>query len=205
MKIYMVRSQSPSLGGIRNSSTALALLYLTHKWYEVMDTPNIIIRIVFLDFKKGFDLIDHNVLLENMKSIGVRMSLIKLNERSHYTEFKTSGDRFRVITEGVPQGRKIGPTAFVIKINNLPVVLKEEMVRTMATNSEAWVVIDDDTIMFMDDITLYESLEVSTHISGMPIGGLSEKFNLVVIFTEDERMALNLEKFKEMVIDFGKK
>ena len=64
-------------GGIRNSSTALALLYLTHKWYEVMDTPNRIIRIVFLDFKKAFDLIDHNVLLENMKSIGIRMSLIK--------------------------------------------------------------------------------------------------------------------------------
>ncbi len=56
-------------GGIRNSSTALALLYLTHKWYKVMDTPNRIIRIVFLDFKKAFDLIDHNVLLENMKSI----------------------------------------------------------------------------------------------------------------------------------------
>ena len=62
------------------------------------------------------------------------------------------------------------------------------MVRTMATNSEAWVVIDDDTIMFMDDTTLYEFLDVSAHISGMPIGGLSEKINSVVKFTEDERI-----------------
>ena len=45
-------------GGIRNSSTSLALLYLIHKWYEAMDTPNRIIRIIFLDFKKAFDLID---------------------------------------------------------------------------------------------------------------------------------------------------
>ncbi len=78
------------------------------------------------------------------------------------------------------------------------------MVRTMATNSEAWVVIDDDTIMIMDDTTLYESLDVSADISSMPIGGLLEKINSVLKFTEDERMALNLGKCKEMVIDFRK-
>ncbi len=151
-------------GGIRDSSTALALLYLTHKWYEVMDTPSRIIRIVFLDFKKAFDLIDHNVLLENMTSIGIRMSLIKwlatyLNERSHYTELGNDASGFRLITGGVPQGSKIGPTAFVIKINNLPVVIKEEMARTMATNSEAWVVIDDDWLQLcLWTIPLYTNL-----------------------------------------------
>ncbi len=132
------------------------------------------------------------------------MQLTYLNGRSHYTELGNDASGFRVIKRGVPQESEIGPTAFVIKINNLPVVIKEEMVRTMATNSEAWVVIDDDTIMFMDDTTLYESLDVSAHISGMPIGGLSEKINSVVKFTEDERMALNLGKCKEMVIDFRK-
>ncbi len=58
--------------------------------------------------------------------------------------------------------------------------------------------------MFMNDNTLYESLDVSAHISGMPIGGLLEKINSVVKFTEDERMALNLGKCKKMVIDFCK-
>ncbi len=48
------------------------------------------------------------------------------------------------------------------------------MVRTMATNSKAWVV------------------------------DLSEKINSVVKFTDDERMSLNLGKCKEMVIDFCK-
>ena len=38
----------------------------------------------------------------------------------------------------------------------------------------------------------------------MPIGGLSQKINSVVKFTEDERMALNLGKCKEMIIDFRK-
>ena len=46
------------------------------------------------------------------------------------------------------------------------------MSQIMATNSEACAVVDDDIIMFMDDSTLYEVLDVSAHISGMPIGGL---------------------------------
>ena len=36
-----------------------------------------VIRIVFLDFRKAFVLIDHNKLLENMKEMGVRSILIR--------------------------------------------------------------------------------------------------------------------------------
>ena len=43
-----------------------------------MDERHKVIRIVFLDFRKAFDLIDHNKLLENMRSMGVRPTLIKM-------------------------------------------------------------------------------------------------------------------------------
>ena len=99
------RSWRIKIVGYRNSSTSLALLYLMHKWYEVMDTANRIIRIIFLDFKKAFDLIDHNILLENMKCISVRMALIKwfttyLNDMSHYIELGNATSGLRVIREG---------------------------------------------------------------------------------------------------------
>ena len=42
-----------------------------------MDEMQRVIRIVFLDFGKAFDLIDHNKLLENMKGMGVRSVLIR--------------------------------------------------------------------------------------------------------------------------------
>jgi hypothetical protein len=168
-----------------------------HKWYEVMDTANRIIQIIFLDFKKAFDLIDHNILVENMKCIGIRMALIKLfttylNERSHYTELDNATSGLQVIRGGVPQGSKVGPTASTVKINNLPAVIRNEMSRIMSTSSEACAIIEDDTIMFMDDSTLYKVLDVSNHISGMPIGGLLGKINRVVKFTEDEKIMLNL-------------
>jgi hypothetical protein len=62
-------------GGLPRSSTLYALLNLLHNWYRAMDEPQRVIRI-FFDFRKAFNLIDHNILLRNMKEMGVRLSLI---------------------------------------------------------------------------------------------------------------------------------
>ena len=61
---------------------------LIHKWHKSMDEMQRVIRIVFIDFRKAFDLIDHNKLLQNIKEMIVRSVLIRwfasyLNERSH--------------------------------------------------------------------------------------------------------------------------
>ena len=45
---------------------------------------------IFLDLRKAFDLINHNILLENMRTINTRQSLIKwfvtyLKNKSHFT------------------------------------------------------------------------------------------------------------------------
>ena len=87
-----------------------------------MDEMQRVIRIVFLDFCKAFDLIDHNKLLENIKEMVVRSVLIRwfasyLNKRSHFTQFGKEASDFVNVTGGVPQISKSGPIAFVIKIN----------------------------------------------------------------------------------------
>ena len=89
-----------------------------------------VIRIVFLDFRKAFDLIDHNKLLENIKEMVVRSVLIRwfasyLNERSHFTQFGKEASDLVNVTGGVPQSSKLGPIAFVIKINMLPSVIEQ--------------------------------------------------------------------------------
>ena len=85
------------------------------------------IRIVFLDFRKTFDLIDHNKLLENIKKMVIRSVLISwfasyLNERSHFTQLGKEASDFVNFTGGVRQIRKLGPIAFVIKINSFVVL-----------------------------------------------------------------------------------
>ena len=58
-------------GGVTRSSAVLALVQLLHKWSKALELPQLVIRIVFLDFRKAFDLIDHNVLLDNCCKMGV--------------------------------------------------------------------------------------------------------------------------------------
>ena len=64
-------------GEIHGSSTVPAVLNLIHKWYKAMNIAQRVIRVIFLDFRKAFDLIDQNILLENMRTIGIRQSLFK--------------------------------------------------------------------------------------------------------------------------------
>ena len=49
---------------------------------------------------------------------------------------------------------------------------------------------------------MYEVLDVTDHVSGTEIVGLSRKVNRVQNFIDDEKMELNLKKCKEIVIDF---
>ena len=72
----------------------------------------------------------------------------------------------------------------------------------LASSSEGYV-IEDETIMFMDDTTMFEVLNhVTGHILGTEIGGLSSKVNNVKKFADEEKMELNRKKSKEMMIDF---
>ena len=74
----------------------------------------------------------------------------------------------------------------------------------LASSNEGHVVIEDETIMFMDDTTKCEVLDVTGHISGTEIGGLPSKVNKVKKFTDDKKMELTFKRCKEIIIDFRK-
>jgi hypothetical protein len=58
-------------GGLAGSSAVLTLVYLVHNWYKSMEKTGKVVRISFLDFRKAYDLINHNILLGNFMNIGV--------------------------------------------------------------------------------------------------------------------------------------
>ena len=61
-----------------------------------------------------------------------------------------------------------------------------------------------DTILFMDETTSWEALDVHYNISGTEIGNMLKKIESVKTFAENEKMELNAKKCKEMIIDFRK-
>ena len=170
-----------------------------------MHTPGKVIRIVFLDFRKAFDLVDHNKLLETFTGIGVRPALVGwfasyLHGRSQFTSFQGEPSDLRKIRGGVPQGSKLGPIAFILKINHLPQVAIPNEQEQICEASD-----DQDIAMFVDDSTLSEVITITQHSSGSPIGNIQRSVNNVVQLAKDESMELNGKKCKEMLIDFRKK
>ena len=57
--------------------TTHALVYLFQSMLQFLDRGNTSIRIFFADFSKGFDLVDHNVLLEELHVLNVHPSIVR--------------------------------------------------------------------------------------------------------------------------------
>ena len=59
-------------GGIAGSSTTDALVELLNHWYEATDTYGTHVRVIFFDFAKAFDLINHETLLAKLDQMESR-------------------------------------------------------------------------------------------------------------------------------------
>jgi hypothetical protein len=69
-------------------STTHALIYLLQAIHEATDQGNSAIRIFFADFTKGFDLIDHNILIHELSLLDVQPTLILIHPYNAFSLVK---------------------------------------------------------------------------------------------------------------------
>ena len=139
--------------------------------------------ILFLDFKKAFDTVDHDILLSKLASYGLVGSdwdwfSSYLKGRSQIVQIEDQKSDIMRINFGVPQGSIIGPLLFSIYINDLP---------SIAEKSQA--------ILYADDTAIIYSAKNYLDVQQV----LSADFNLIGKWLVRNKLTLNVKKTKCML------
>ena len=62
---------------LSTKSTTHALVYFLHLILSALDRGQCSVRIFFADFKKGFDLVDHNVVIDELQKLQVNPAITR--------------------------------------------------------------------------------------------------------------------------------
>ena len=160
---------------------------MNHDWSKALDNGGQV-DVVFIDFAKALDHVNHSILLNKLYKYGNSGSLLDccrdyLTNRRQSVVVKWEISDWLTVTSGVPQGSLLGPLFFIIYINDLPGVISG----------------DGSFALYADDSKLYRVINSPEDITSFQ-GDLDK----ISDWCNENKMKVNVKKCKIMRIT-GKK
>ena len=133
---------------------------------------------VFIDLKKAFDTVNHEILLSKLEHYGIRNNILDwfgsyLGGRKQYVSFNGLSSDVLDITCGVPQGSVLGPLLVLLYINDLPNISKKL-----------------DFFLFADDTNLYYESDDLVELEKT----MNKELKQLTLWLNVNRLALNIGK-----------
>ena len=168
-------------GFLRGRSTLHNITILTSKISQALNDKKFVIG-VFLDLKKAFDTVSHDILLQKLKKLGISGTPLKwftsyLSGRSQFTVINGSTSTELPIDISVLQGSILGPILFLCFINDL--------------HLSTWLL----TLLFADDTAVLDS------DSDLPslINRVNTELQKIANWFRANKMSVNVSKTKYII------
>jgi hypothetical protein len=160
-------------GFLRGRSCVQSILYSQSLWEKALK-GKLPVDVIYFDFKKAFDKINHTLLLAKLEQIGLDEKLQKwfssfLSNRSCVVKVGNSlSNREIPMHSGVPQGTVTGPLLFLIFINDIYQCIPPTVSFTL----------------FADDLKIFGSDSVSLQLAIDNVNNWSQKWDLPLANTK---------------------
>ena len=138
--------------------------------------------VVYTDFSKAFDKVNHELLIIKLKAIGFNEILLKwiysyLKQRKQCVLYNNCKSEYINAISGVPQGSHLGPILFLLFINDLPLNIHHCKI-----------------LMYADDVKIFKTI---TNPNDQKL--FQNDLNCFFKWCDENLMELNLKKCKHMV------
>ena len=139
------------------------------------------VDMIYLDFSKAFDKVDHGIVLHKLKDLGITGNLGVwfhqfLSDRTQFVRLPGGVSKDSPVLSGVPQGTALGPLLFIIMISDI--------------NKD---ILSSKIISFADDTRVYTNI---TQIENSD--SLQTDLNYIYLWAINNNMLFNHQKFNNI-------